>query len=109
MSVIGNAVLPNAKMLAQILKALVENCGTRFQSQSISVLPESQTHAFLSATFANERLVDRIKIMAADPHTPEEVKKKLAVVLVSWRNQFKDDPRMSLVAGLYDQVKVSLS
>jgi len=26
-------------------------------------------------------------------------------VLISWRNQFKDDQKMSLVAGLYDQLK----
>ncbi|GAA5927868.1 Lsb5p [Sporobolomyces koalae] len=67
-----------------ILKALVENCGPRFQS-----------------TFANERLVDRIKVSAGDPHTDERVKKKIASVLASWHRQFKDDPRMQLVAGLY--------
>ncbi|KAM0788811.1 hypothetical protein ACM66B_002897 [Microbotryomycetes sp. NB124-2] len=67
-----------------ILNALVGNCGTKFQT-----------------TFANERLVERIKIMAGDPHTDERVKKKLMSVLGSWYRQFHDDPRMSLVAGLY--------
>ncbi|BGP15067.1 hypothetical protein JCM10213_002789 [Rhodosporidiobolus nylandii] len=67
-----------------ILKALVENGGTRFQT-----------------TFANERLVDRIKVMAGDPHTDQRVKKKIMSVLGSWYLQFKDDPRMQLVAGLY--------
>ncbi|SGZ31587.1 BQ5605_C045g12209 [Microbotryum silenes-dioicae] len=67
-----------------ILKALVENCGTKFQS-----------------TFANERLVERIKLMAGDPHTDERVKKKIMATLASWYRQFKDDPRMQLVAGLY--------
>ncbi|SCZ97800.1 BZ3500_MvSof-1268-A1-R1_Chr7-3g09597 [Microbotryum saponariae] len=67
-----------------ILKALVENCGTRFQS-----------------TFANERLVERIKLIAGDPHTDERVKKKIMATLASWYRQFKDDPRMQLVAGLY--------
>ncbi|GAA5971779.1 hypothetical protein JCM11641_001510 [Rhodosporidiobolus odoratus] len=67
-----------------ILKALVENCGPRFQT-----------------TFANERLVDRIKLMAGDPHTDSRIKKKLMSVLGSWFLQFKDDPRMQLVAGLY--------
>ncbi|GAA6037811.1 hypothetical protein JCM8097_005050 [Rhodosporidiobolus ruineniae] len=67
-----------------ILKALVENCGTRFQT-----------------TFANERLVDRIKLMAGDPTTDPRVKKKLMSVLASWYVTFKDDPRMQLVAGLY--------
>ncbi|KDE03129.1 hypothetical protein MVLG_06366 [Microbotryum lychnidis-dioicae p1A1 Lamole] len=67
-----------------ILKALVENCGTKFQS-----------------TFANESLVERIKLMAGDPHTDERVKKKIMATLASWYRQFKDDPRMQLVAGLY--------
>lgn len=67
-----------------ILKALVENCGPRFQT-----------------TFANERLVDRIKVSAGDPHTDERVKKKIASVLASWHRQFKDDPKMQLVAGMY--------
>lgn len=55
----------------------------------------------VSATFANDRLVDRIKVSAGDPHTDERVKKKIASVLASWHRQFKDDPKMQLVAGLY--------
>ena len=31
------------------------------------------------------------------------MKKKLLLVLASWRDQFKSDPSMSLVAGLYRQ------
>lgn len=54
-----------------------------------------------TATFANERLVERIKVAAGDPHTDDRVKKKIASVLASWHRQFKDDPRMQLVAGMY--------
>lgn len=61
-----------------------------------------------AATFGNERLLERIKIMAGDPHVDESVRRTLFSVLISWRNQFKDDPRMSLVAGLYDQLKVGV-
>lgn len=57
------------------------------------------------ATFANEMLVDRIKVMAADPITDSTVKKKLFSVLISWHHQFKDDPKMQLVAGLSNQLK----
>ncbi|GAA5866399.1 hypothetical protein JCM3774_004666 [Rhodotorula dairenensis] len=67
-----------------ILKVLVENCGPRFE-----------------ATFADERLVERIKVIAGDPHTDPRVKKKNMQVLGSWYIQFKDDPRMKTVAGLY--------
>lgn len=80
----------------QILQALVVNCGTSFQ-----------------ATFANERLVDRIKLMVGDPMIEPRVKRKIMSVLASWHRQFKDDARMQLVAGLYVSCgggkKVSLS
>jgi hypothetical protein len=42
--------------------------------------------------------------MAHDSMTDERVKKKLMSVLASWHRQFKDDPRMSVVAGLYQAV-----
>ena len=54
-----------------------------------------------AATFANERLVDRIKLMAGDPTCDKVVKAKIMSVLGSWYRQFKDDPQMKLVAGLY--------
>jgi hypothetical protein len=53
------------------------------------------------ANFANDRLIDRIKLMAGDSLTDDAVKKKLMSVLASWHRQFKDQPGMSLVAGLY--------
>lgn len=67
-----------------LLKALVENCGQRFQT-----------------TFANEQLVDRIKIMSQDQLVDASVRKLLMRVLLSWHQQFKDDPSMKMVAGLY--------
>jgi len=39
--------------------------------------------------------------MGHDHMTDERVKKKLMSVLASWHRQFKDDPRMSVIAGLY--------
>ncbi|CAE6449917.1 unnamed protein product [Rhizoctonia solani] len=69
-----------------MLKALVENCGPKFQS-----------------TFANDQLVDRIKLMSQDPMTDEHVKRKLMSVLASWHRQFKDDPKMHTVSNLYIQ------
>jgi len=69
-----------------ILKALVENCGPKFQ-----------------ASFANDQLTERIKLMSQDPMTDDHVKRKLMAVLASWHRQFKDDPKMSTVSGLYAQ------
>jgi len=50
-------------------------------------------------------LTDAIKQLAADPMTDQKVKKKLVAVLSSWNSQFKDDPSMSAVAGLYRQCR----
>ncbi|TFK36922.1 hypothetical protein BDQ12DRAFT_653761 [Crucibulum laeve] len=71
-----------------LLKALVENCGQKFQS-----------------TFADGQLTDALKHIASDPSADKRVKKKLMLVLASWRDQFNNDPSMSLVAGLYRQCK----
>ncbi|KAG8752003.1 putative actin patch assembly and actin polymerization protein [Ceratobasidium sp. 423] len=69
-----------------MLKALVENCGPKFQM-----------------SFANDQLVDRLKLMSQDPMTDEHVKRKLMSVLASWHRQFKDDPKMHTVSNLYLQ------
>ncbi|KAK4704651.1 LAS seventeen-binding protein 5, partial [Phenoliferia sp. Uapishka_3] len=45
--------------------------------------------------------VPRIKLMAGDPTLDASVKAKIMSVLGSWYRQFKDDPKMQLVAGLY--------
>jgi hypothetical protein len=71
-----------------ILKALVENCGHKFQT-----------------TFADGQLTDALKHLATDLGTDHKVKKKLLSVLASWHNQFKTDPSMTLVAGLYRQCR----
>lgn len=44
--------------------------------------------------------------MASDPALDPKVKKKLVAVLAAWQAQFKDDPSMSLVAGLYKQCRL---
>ncbi|PWN48610.1 hypothetical protein IE53DRAFT_412194 [Violaceomyces palustris] len=67
-----------------ILKALVENCGPRFQT-----------------SFANDMLVERIKLMSQDELVDASVRKLLMRVLLSWHQQFKDDPSMKVVSGLY--------
>lgn len=43
--------------------------------------------------------------MASEPTTNDRVKKKLYSMVLSWHRQFKDDPRMALVAGLYKTVR----
>ncbi|KAJ3489580.1 hypothetical protein NLI96_g2021 [Meripilus lineatus] len=76
------AIYPNTGVISsprapciQILRALVENCGHKFQT-----------------SFADAQLTDAIKSLASDPSTDPKVKKKLLSVLISWHSQFKDDP-----------------
>lgn len=71
-----------------ILKALVENCGHKFQT-----------------TFADGQLTDTLKHLANDPGTDKKVKKRLLIVLASWNDQFKSEPSMASVAGLYKQTR----
>lgn len=59
----------------------------------------------VTATFADGQLTDAIKQLAADPTTDQKVKKKLVAILASWNSQFRDDPSMSVVAGLYKQCR----
>ncbi|KAG6862158.1 hypothetical protein C0995_004240 [Termitomyces sp. Mi166 len=69
-----------------ILKALVENCDAKFISN-----------------FADEQLTDAIRNLSADHSVDKKVRKKLMAVLASWQEQFKSDPSMSVIAGLYKQ------
>ncbi|KAG6911606.1 hypothetical protein DXG01_011909 [Tephrocybe rancida] len=69
-----------------LLKALVENCGTKFTS-----------------SFADGQLTDAIKNLAGDNTADKKVRKKLMLVLAAWHEQFKTDPSMSAIAALYQQ------
>ncbi|GLB35941.1 putative VHS domain containing protein [Lyophyllum shimeji] len=69
-----------------LLKALVENCGPKFQT-----------------SFADGHLTDALKNLSWDSSTDKRVRRKLTLVLASLHEQFNDDPSMSVVAGLYHQ------
>ena len=51
----------------------------------------------------DDQLVDAIKHLASDPTADTKVKKKLLSILASWSTQFKNDPSLSTIAGLYKQ------
>lgn len=44
-------------------------------------------------------------MLGTDPGTDPKVKKKLLSVLASWNAEFKDDPSMSLVSNLFNQIR----
>ncbi|TFK30860.1 hypothetical protein FA15DRAFT_35563 [Coprinopsis marcescibilis] len=72
-----------------LLKALVENCGAKFQ-----------------AAFSDSQLVDTFRLVASDLPGEKRVKKKLRLVLAGWREQYKDDPSMAYFASLYKQCRI---
>lgn len=59
------------------------------------------------ASFADGNLTDVIKHIALNPdnNVDKRVQKKMMLVLMSWHEQFKSDPSMTVVAGLYQQCK----
>ncbi|KAL0951487.1 hypothetical protein HGRIS_008174 [Hohenbuehelia grisea] len=71
-----------------LLKALVENCGHKFQT-----------------TFADDHLTDALKHLTSDPDGDAKVKKKTLMVLAAWEHQYKAEPGMAHIAGLYKQCK----
>ena len=85
----------------------MENCGQKFQSTCLrtlySSLPDPNKKHI--GTFADGHLTDAFKNIAIDPNADARVKKKLILVLASWRDQFSSDPSMTLVAGLYKQCR----
>ncbi|KIJ65032.1 hypothetical protein HYDPIDRAFT_88841 [Hydnomerulius pinastri MD-312] len=71
-----------------ILKALMDNGDRKFQT-----------------TCMDDQLIDAIRQLASDPITDQKVKKKLLSVLTLWKEQFKNEPSLSTVAGLYRQCR----
>jgi signal transduction histidine kinase len=53
------------------------------------------------------QLTDTLRLVASDPIGDKRVKKKLALVLGAWREQYQDDPSMAYFANLYKQCRIS--
>lgn len=51
----------------------------------------------------DDAMVDALKQLASDTHTDQRVKQRLANVLSGWSVQFRDDPALQGLAGLYKQ------
>jgi hypothetical protein len=55
----------------------------------------------------DDQLVDAIKHLASDPTADTKVRRKLLSILASWNTEFKSDPSLSTIAGLYRQCRRS--
>ncbi|RHZ72833.1 hypothetical protein Glove_238g10 [Diversispora epigaea] len=70
-----------------ILKALVENCGEKFQSQ-----------------ISSPKFTERLRILASSPNTDPKVYKRLMILFSQWSDDFKSQPSMSSIAHLHDSL-----
>ena len=70
-----------------VLDGLIENAGSRFQRG-----------------FADEPLLERLRVCATDSLSDEEVKKKCAILFQQWAIQYKSTPGMERLAALHKQL-----
>lgn len=70
-----------------ILDGLIENAGSRFQR-----------------TFADEPLLERLRLLPRDDVTDPAVRKKCQVLFVQWANQYKNTPGLDRIANLYKEL-----
>lgn len=70
-----------------ILDCLIQNAGPHFQR-----------------TFADEPLLERLRIAATDPVSDKEVKDKCAILFAQWHHSYKATPGLERIASLYQQL-----
>ncbi|MCJ1245302.1 putative actin patch assembly and actin polymerization protein [Trapelia coarctata] len=70
-----------------ILDGLIQNAGTRFQR-----------------TFADEPLLERLRVAATDSLSDHEVKQKCAILFRQWAVSYKGTPGLERIASLYKQL-----
>ena len=67
-----------------ILDGLIQNAGGRFQR-----------------TFADEPLLERLRLLPRDEVVDEQVRQKCRVLFIQWANGYKNTPGLERIANLY--------
>ena len=70
-----------------ILDGLIQNAGPRFQR-----------------TFADEPLLERLRVAATDPVSDPDIRAKCKVLFGQWSVAYKSTPGMGAIAALYKQL-----
>ncbi|MCJ1380078.1 putative actin patch assembly and actin polymerization protein [Xylographa soralifera] len=70
-----------------ILDGLIQNAGPRFQRG-----------------FADEPLLERLRVAATDSLSDDDVKKKCSILFRQWATSYKSTPGMERIASLYKQL-----
>ncbi|WPH01051.1 protein lsb5-like protein [Acrodontium crateriforme] len=73
-----------------ILDGLIQNAGTRFQK-----------------AFADEPLLERLRLLARDDVVDAQVRQKAKVLFIQWANAYKDTPGLQSIANLYKELPKS--
>ncbi|KAK6433806.1 hypothetical protein LTR95_010016 [Oleoguttula sp. CCFEE 5521] len=73
-----------------ILDGLIQNAGSRFQR-----------------AFADEPLLERLRLMPRDDAVDEEVRRKCNVLFNQWANAYKGTPGLERIANLYTELPKS--
>jgi hypothetical protein len=88
----------------------VENCGEKFLRESstlFDLIGSQLICCAFEAAFSDGHLTDALRLIGSEVTVDKRVKKKLLLVLSSWKEQYASDPSMSLIAGLYKQCRIS--
>ena len=67
----------------------------------------SECSSSSTATFTDGQLTEALKYLASGSSADPLVKRKVLAVLASWHTQFKDDPSMKVVAGLFRECRAA--
>ena len=73
-----------------ILDGLIQNAGGRFQR-----------------TFADEPLLERLRLLPRDEVVDEQVRQKCRVLFIQWANGYKNTPGLERIANLYKELPKS--
>nr|POF17857.1 protein lsb5 [Quercus suber] len=73
-----------------ILDGLIQNAGSRFQR-----------------TFADEPLLERLRLLPRDDVVDPQVRQKCKVLFVQWANGYKNTPGLERIANLYKELPKS--
>ena len=73
-----------------ILDGLIQNAGSRFQR-----------------TFADEPLLERLRLLSRDPVVPVQVRRKCSLLFIQWANAYRKTPGLERIASLYQELPKS--
>lgn len=73
-----------------ILDGLIQNAGSRFQK-----------------AFADEPLLERLRLLARDDVVDAQVRQKAKVLFIQWATAYKDTPGLQSIANLYKELPKS--